>query len=69
MIAFCQIKKLLKVYFFALKGRFFADELGIIKIRALRGFWGTNGKSRWHSGGRLRRQGRNAVWLFRRMYL
>ena len=59
MIAFCQIENLLKAYFFALKGRFFADELGIIKIRALGDFWGTNGKSRWHSGGRLRRLWRN----------
>ena len=38
MIAFCQIENLLKAYFFALKGRFFADELGIIKIRALGAF-------------------------------
>lgn len=52
-------KILLKAYFFALKGRFFADELGIIKIRALRGFGETNGKSRWHRGGRLRRLWRN----------
>ena len=31
-------KNLLKAYFFALKGRFFADELGIIKIMALGAF-------------------------------
>ena len=59
MIAFCQIKKTLKSILFRLKRAFFADKLGIIKIRALGGFWGTNGKSRWHRGGCLRRQGRN----------
>ena len=59
MIAFCQIEKPLKSILFRLKRAFFADELGIIKIMALGGFWGTNGKSRWHSGGRLGRLWRN----------
>ena len=38
MIAFCQIEKPLKSILFRLKRAFFADELGIIKIRALGAF-------------------------------
>ena len=57
MIAFCQIEKPLKSILFRLKRFFFADELGIIKIRALGGFGGNNGKSRLAQGRTLEETG------------
>lgn len=44
MIAFCQTKIPLKSIFFRLKRAYFADELGIIKIRTLGSFWETFGE-------------------------